>query len=160
MPALLPSVVWWEELPNGLIDRVAREAEQDPVLKLAQRLRESRDAAPIVAHAVATAAMMQPPPRSVKELSSSVGIPLRTLQYHWRRSLPVGPRHLIRWVLLLRAADTGGRAVSSRLGVDHRRLKRAAVELLGTSADEPWPDRCVVAASFGAWCEGLLRSIQ
>ena len=137
-PAGSRYLIWLEEVPEQLADRVAAVAGLDPVAGILRCVARGLGEEPFVLNALKKMASTHPPIAAVLELSTRLGVTPNTLRYHWARTTGGDPtlKEFLEWVLLLRAADLAHLAPVSaayRLDIHVRTLERMSDRRLGVT---------------------------
>jgi len=133
------------DLDQELGPAVSRACLGGVLAELASAIESDKRVPPTLRAALAVAYRARPPVRSVKELAAQVGCQPRTLEHHWRATIPCAGgfrlHDLLSWLLLLHA--TTGRlsaanwtVVAAELGVCLQTLARLGRTLAGLSLRE------------------------
>jgi hypothetical protein len=135
----LPDIIWADDVPDRLCDRVRECSERGVGFDLIEYLSAKLDSSPLITNALQRISRAVPPITSVQALADSMGLDRRTLHTYWISDAPGGPtlKEVLDWVVLCRAAELSDRSLTALafdLGVHRRTLERLVGRRLAMSA--------------------------
>ena len=159
---LAESVVWSDELPDGLLHAIRRSIATPFVAQAATMLLQRLGELPTVARAVKHCWTSSTPPNAVTDLAARIGVSSSTLRSNFGRIWPgvATPKVMVEWAIVSAAMAerrfAGWSTVAFRMNLHPRTLDRVVERRTGMRLrDLDAVDSLALEAPFWCWVEEL-----